>query len=283
MSQSILVTGATGKLGRLVVRKLLDLGEPVRAFTRRPEIAASLFGSRVEIAAGEFSDPDSLDRALTSIDRIVLLSPVGERLTHHQIAVIEAAERAAVRRIVKISGSNWTIDPPGQSISGAAHAQVEQRLSQSPIESVTLRPNAWMQVALQNHIARVQAGQPLSAPHRGARVSYIDARDISDVAVHQLLATRLDAAPLVLTGPRPVSIDEIAAFVEQSTGRSVAIDTEAPRPKLTSSFEERAVSEFVSLIGRGHAAPLTDTVPRVLGRPARTVEAFLSEQLGAAA
>ena len=283
MSQSILVTGATGRLGRLVVRKLLDLGEPVRAFTRRPEIAASLFGARVEIAAGEFSDAESLSRALTSIDRLVLLSPVGERLTHHQIAVIEAAERAGVRRIIKISGSNWTIDPPGHSISGAAHAEVERRLSQSPIESVTLRPNAWMQVSLQNHVARVKAGQPLRAPNRDARISYIDARDISDVAVNQLLAARLDATPLVLTGPRPVSIDEIAAFAERSVGRRVAIGGEPPRPNPAPSFEERAVAEFATLIGRGHAAPPTDTVSRVLGRPPRTVEAYLTEQLGVAA
>lgn len=267
----------------MVVRRLLDLGEPVRAFTRRPEVAASLFGSRVEIAAGEFADAESLNRALTSVNRIVLLSPVGEQLTHHQIAVIEAAERTGVRRIVKISGSNWTIDPPGHSISGAAHAEVERRLSESPIESVTLRPNAWMQVSLQNHVARVKAGEPLSAPNRAARISYIDARDISDVAVNQLLAVRLDTTPLVLTGPRPVSIDEIAVFAEQSIGRPVAISSESPRVIATPSFEERAVAEFATLIGRGQAATPTETVSRVLARPPRTVEAYLTEQLGPAA
>ena len=53
MPQSILVTGATGRLGRLVVKRLIDLGQPVRAFTRRPEIALSLFGEKIEVVATE--------------------------------------------------------------------------------------------------------------------------------------------------------------------------------------------------------------------------------------
>ena len=81
------------------------IGEPAGEVARAVEALAGLKGffdetgggelGTVEIAAGEFSDAESLNRALTSIDRIVLLSPVGEQLTRHQIAVVEAAERFA--------------------------------------------------------------------------------------------------------------------------------------------------------------------------------------------
>ncbi len=187
-SHSVLVTGATGKLGRIIVRGLLALGEPVRAFTRRPEVATSLFGKRVEIAEGDFHDRASLDRAFTSIDRVLLLAPISEALLAQQIAVIEAAQRNGVQRVVKISGSDWTIDPPGHSIAGAAHAEVERVLGASGLEWSSLRPNAWMQVSLPGHVANIKAGRALSSVYGDAAVGFIDARDIANVAIHQLLA-----------------------------------------------------------------------------------------------
>ncbi|MEK1869790.1 MAG: NAD(P)H-binding protein, partial [Ensifer adhaerens] len=124
----ILVTGATGKLGRLVVERLLARGQPVRVFTRRPETARALFGEAVQIAAGDFGDRAALDAAVRGVGRLLLLSPISTRLVTDQVAVADAAVAANVARIVKISGSDWTIEPPGNSISGEAHAAVERHL-----------------------------------------------------------------------------------------------------------------------------------------------------------
>jgi uncharacterized protein YbjT (DUF2867 family) len=284
MPQSILVTGATGRLGRLIVRRLIDLGQPVRAFTRRPEVALSIFGPNIEVAHGDFSEPDSLDHAFTSVDRILLLSPISDHLVRDQVAVIEAAERAGARRVVKISGSHWTIAPPGRSISGTAHAEVERYLAATDLESVAIRPNAWMQVSLPRHITSIKSGLPLSSAHGDAPVSYIDARDIADVAVHQLLARWVERTPLVITGSEALSIRDIAGLAARLAHRPVAVVPVGPRPLATAPiFEERAVSEFMTLIAEGRASELTDTVPRLLGRAPRTVEGFLSEHLEAVA
>ncbi len=289
-SRSTLVTGATGKLGRIIVRSLLSLGEPVRAFTRRPEIATSLFGKDIETAEGDFHDRASLDRAsldraFTSIDRVLLLSPIGEGLVAQQQAVIDAALRNGVQRVVKISGSDWTIEPGGRSISGAAHAEVERHIAQSGLEWSALRPNAWMQVSLPAHIANIKAGHALVSAYGDARVGFVDARDIANVAIHQLLADQIGNKPLVLTGSEALSIRDVARIATRLVHHPIAV-AEAPATSPGStplSFEQRAVREFMVLIREGLASQVTNTVPQLLGRAPRTVEAYLSEHLDVAA
>ena len=279
MLGSILVPGATGRLGRIVVRALLDQGQPVRALTRRPQVATSLFGQRLEIAEGDFAEPRSLDRALSSVDRILLLSPLSEWLIDHQVALVEAAERQGVRRVVKISGSSWTIESADRSIAGNAHRTVERRLVGGAIESVSIRPNAWTQASLPPQIARARSGQSIVTLCGDAAVSYVDARDIADVAIAQLLAEEISPDPLVLTGAEALDIRALADLLSVHVRRPVAWTSESPTRSWSLTFEQRTIAEFLALIGEGRAAPVTTTVERVLGRPPRSVADFLSEQL----
>jgi uncharacterized protein YbjT (DUF2867 family) len=282
--QPILVTGATGKLGRLVVERLVALGWPVRVFTRRPEAAHTLFGQTVQVAAGDFGDRTSLEAAVCGVGRLLLLSPISARLVTDQIAAADAAIAARVARIVKISGSDWTIEPPGNSISGAAHSAVERHLEGLPMETVSLRPNAWMQVSLANTIRHAITSSQLFAANLDAGIGYIDARDIADVAVHQLLADRLRDRTLNLTGPDVVPFRQIASLIAAALKRPVAALEKPPQsvPE-NGDFEHRAVAQFARLIAAGHAATTTDVVPMLLGRSPRTVTTFILEQIATAA
>lgn len=276
----ILVTGATGKLGRLIVTRLVQLQRPVRILTRRPDAAKDLFGDTVDVVAGDFDDAASLARATRGIGRLLLLSPIGDRLVGHQIAVAEAAAFAGCARIVKISGSDWTIKPPGNSIAGDAHSAVEQRLRELPIENVSLRPNAWMQVSLHNTIRQGLDGHQIAALNPSAGVGYIDARDIADVSVHQLLADRVAGDVLILTGSAVITPREIAALLSRLLGRPVGVVEKPALPAgEDADFEHRAVAQFVTLIAAGRAATTTNTVSDLLGRKPRTVEAFIAETL----
>ncbi|MFB9952399.1 NAD(P)H-binding protein [Rhizobium puerariae] len=280
----ILVTGATGRLGQIVVKRLIALDQPVRIFTRRPETARSLFGPAARIAVGEFADGASLAAAIRDAGRLLLLSPIGETLAADQIAVANAAAAAGLHRVVKISGSDWTIEPPGSSISGDAHAAVERHLRSLPVEHVSLRPNAWMQVSLANTIRQVLAGNPVAAANPDAGVGYIDARDIADVAVHELLADGIAGETLNLTGPDVVTPRQIAGLLSIALKRPVDV---AERPPAGASphgdFEQRAVAQFATLIAAGRAATTTDVVASLLGRAPRGVETFISEHLAAEA
>ncbi|MCZ7451230.1 NmrA family NAD(P)-binding protein [Agrobacterium rhizogenes] len=284
MAATILVTGATGKLGQRVVSRLLQKQERVRVLTRRREDALKLWSDRVEIAEGNFSDPASLKEASRGINAVFVLSPIGETLAVDQKAVIDAALSAGALRIVKISGSDWTIKNAARSISGAAHAEVEAYLARTGIAHTVLRPNAWMQVALEPVVAALRKGEDVPARFGNAAVSFIDADDIADVAVHALTADAALAGPLVLTGGEALTGLEIARIAARILHRSVGVSHDAVLafPPDIGVFEQKAIGEFGQLIREGLAASVTDTIDQITGRQPRGVESYLRTRLAAA-
>jgi len=285
MAATILVTGATGKLGRRVVSRLLQKEAEVRVLTRRRDDALKLWGDRVEIAEGNFSDPASLKEAARRIDRVFLLSPIGETLAADQGAVIDAALSAGVSRIVKISGSDWTIRNAARSISGAAHAEVERHLAESGIAHTVLRPNAWMQVALEPVVAALSKGEDVPSRFGNAAVSFIDADDIADVAVHALISSAPVSGTFVLTGGEALTALEIARIAARILHRPVGVSHNAApafSPHI-GAFEQKAIGEFGQLIRENLAASVNDIIQQTTGRLPRSVEDYLRARLAAAA
>lgn len=284
----VLVCGASGRLGQLLVPRLLARQARPRVFVRQAAIAQALWGDTVEVAQGRFEDAAALDQALVGIDRLFLLSPISPALAEQQLRVVEAARAAGVQHIVKLSGSDWTIDPPGRSLSGDAHGRIERGLQASGVSHVVLRPNAWMQVGLSRIAADLRSGDVLRSQHIGAGVSYIDARDIADVAVEALLNPELAQqrlgvpGPWVLTGSQALRPQKLAEIASRLLGRPITAAAPVAAPA-TDPFIAQVHGEFFALMRAGHAAAVTATVRQVLGRDARTVEGFLAEELGALA
>lgn len=284
MTATILVTGATGKLGQRVVSRLLQKEAKVRVLTRQREDALKLWGDRVDIAEGNFSDPASLKEASRGIGTVFLLSPIGETLAADQKAVIDAALSAGVSRIVKISGSDWTIANAARSISGAAHAEVEKHLIGSGIAHSVLRPNAWMQVALEPVVVALRKGEDVPARFGDAAVSFIDADDIADVAVHALTASVPVSGTFVLTGGEALTALEIARIAARILHLPVGISHNSGTafPPDIGVFEQKAIGEFGQLIREGLAASINDTVHQITGRLPRSVEDYLRARLATA-
>src|SRR3954469_24981827 len=99
----ILVTGATGTVGREVVRQLIAAGERPRMFVRNGTDPHSSTGDRVECVGGDLNRPETVEAALTGVDRVFLLTRQNSRQLDQERAVIDAAARAHVRRVVKLS------------------------------------------------------------------------------------------------------------------------------------------------------------------------------------
>jgi uncharacterized protein YbjT (DUF2867 family) len=276
-----LVIGGTGRLGKLVVNRLLNAREPVRVLTRRPDEAARCWGERVEITVGDLAAPASLSPALEDVGRVFLLSPIHHEMVAHQTAVIDVARTAGVGRIVKISGSDWTIANRSRSVAGEAHARIEAHLRDSGIAHTVIRPNAWMQVVLAPIAARIARGEGMLVRPTDAPVSFVDAEDIAEVSARTLLADAVITGPLVLTGEEALNSRDIAHLAARLLRRTIALkETDAPLlPPHLDVFERRAVGEFMSLIDEGHAAPVTRTIEQILGRQPRSVEQFLARQL----
>src|SRR5205814_10437535 len=169
----ILVTGATGRIGAELVRRLTTAGASIRALVHSPLKVSSLSAPQVEVMLGEFEDPASLDRAVAGVERVFLVSPPHPDQVRVQGNVVKAAQRSGVRHIVKISAlgasPDWPLAVPRW------HWQTEQQIEQAGVAFTHLRPNYFMQMILTLAPEVMQRGT-LSVPAGTGRVSMVDAR-----------------------------------------------------------------------------------------------------------
>lgn len=235
----ILVFGATGRVGGEVARVLAAKGEAVRCLVRDASRASALPNVGIEVVGGDLDDTQAIAAALGGVKRVFLMSPVGETMGARQCAVIDSAVVAGVDRIVKLSGSSWTIKAGRETATGAAHAAVEERLAKSGIAHVNLRPNAFMQGTLARLPGEIAQGDSFGLALGEAAVSFIDVRDIADVAVTALCAPSPGSAVRHLTGPRAWSGGQIAALASKLCGRMINYRAIAPAAALARARARR--------------------------------------------
>lgn len=213
----ILVTGATGKSGREIVKQLSEAGAGgVRALVRdqaKAQAFKSLSG--VELVEGDLSKPETLGRALEGIEHVLLNSSPAPDLIELQGNLIAAAKRAGVSHIVKFSAQGADANAPEGFLKW--HGQVEQRLAASGLAYTNLQPTVFMQEILNSW-----GGQrTISLPMKDAKVSAVDTRDIAAVAVKTLIEDGHAGKNYVITGPEALSFTEIAKKISAATGEEV--------------------------------------------------------------
>jgi uncharacterized protein YbjT (DUF2867 family) len=271
----ILVTGATGTVGRELVRLLARQGEPVRAMTRHPTKAALPAG--VDVIAGDFDDPHSLAAAATGIEALFLLDAPGPWIARHDRAMLAAARAAGVARVVKLSSMGT-----GELAStvGNWHLPGEEELRSGDGEWTVLRPSAFATNVL-NWAPMIRARQPIPNPNGNGTQGVVDPRDVAEVALRALTSDAHVGQVLTLTGPELLSVPDVAARLGELLGHAlttVEVPLDAYRQRLLTRgldpiFVESAVSGS-KLIAEGGYARLTDDVARVLGRPPCTFAAW---------
>jgi ergot alkaloid biosynthesis protein len=203
----ILVTGGTGKTGRRVVAELAARGLEARAAVRRPPPNGVRF---------DWSDPDTFDPALHDIGAIYLVAPTGNG---DPLAAMEPflqrALAAGVRRYVLLSASAL---PEGGPLMGQVHAF----LHHAAPEWVVLRPSWFMQnFSEQQHFPTIRDEGVIYTATGDGRVAFVHADDIAAVAVAALLGQAPCNQEYILTGPRALSYDEVAAIIAAAAGRPV--------------------------------------------------------------
>lgn len=273
----ILVTGATGRVGREVVRQLAAAKMPVRALVRSPERGDELAGSGVELAVGDLEDPVSLDRAFAGVRSIFLASRAEPKLAEREGNAIEAARRAGVQFIVKVSVSGGP-DAPTQI--GRWHWATEKRLAGSGIASTILRPSLYMQGAFLWLPDIAESGH-IHVPMGDGRASVVDARDVAAVAVRAIQSGGLPQPLYDVTGPAAVSFDEIAGAIFEAAGRPVVYVDVTPRQwkkeMLAAGVPAWLVEDMLYLYGayrEGYGGAVSTAVRDVTGRDPRTFAEF---------
>jgi uncharacterized protein YbjT (DUF2867 family) len=210
----ILVTGATGTVGRALLDELATSGEPVRAMTRRPA-TADLPGS-VEVVGGDLDDPASLEDALRDVDRVFAVStgPAGP-VQDRDLAV--AAAKAGASRIVKLSTLSVDDDRIDDPIT-RWHRAGEDAVRDSGVAWTFLRPTGFMSNAL-HWAGTIASHDTVYHPYGDGRVALIDPRDIAAVAATVLTRPGHDGRAYPLCGPEALGPADEVAILSEVLGR----------------------------------------------------------------
>jgi len=276
----ILVTGATGKSGREIVKQLSAAKASVRALVRDSGKAGDLAAlPHVEIFAGDFNQPDTLDAALAGVERALLLSSPAPEAVELQGNFIEAAGRAQTRpHLVKYSALGADANAPEGFFKW--HGQTEVQLAASGLSYTNLQPTMFMQEILNSWGGRGDIYLPMD----DARIAVVDIRDIAAVAVKTLTEDGHAGKSYPITGPESLSFHDIAEKISAAIGKRVNYVSISPgdfrKALLGMQMSERFVDALVQLydnLRAGGGAEVSPTVQVVAQKHPITFAEFAHE------
>jgi len=286
---TILVTGATGRIGRHLVDQLVTRGADVRALVRDPATANLPAG--IALAQGDMFDVDAMRGALSGVSTLFLLNAVTADEFTQALITLNLAREAGIERIVYLSviHSDLYVNVPHFAVKFA----VERMIEQMGLNATILRPAYFIQNDLS--IADVVTGHGVyPMPVGGKGLAMIDARDIAEIAAIELLRRERSESPLpldriTLVGPDTLTGSDIAAIWTGVLGRPIAYpgdDTAGFERTLRQvspdwmAFDMRLMAERFITDGMVPAPGDVDRLTALLGRPLRSYRDFAAETAG---
>jgi uncharacterized protein YbjT (DUF2867 family) len=261
----ILVFGAAGTIGDELISILSSEGVAAIAVTRAASPGRSLPGIRWTQA--DLAAPSSIEGLFSGVTSMFLLTGNHPDMARLQIAAIDAAARAHVEHVVKLSALGAS-DHSRLPI-GRAHYEAESALMASGMRWTMLRPHVFMQNLLGQARAIAHEGRIVGGSGDG-RIPFIDTRDIAAVAAVALTRPGHDGQKYILTGPEALSYFDIARILSGVIGRPVEYHDfyDEARDRNTLAAHQRA---------GGKTAMIHDTVRRILGREPRSFAEFAKD------
>lgn len=262
---AILVTGATGNVGRPLVSQLVDAGADVRAVTRDPDSADLPAQVQVVTSAAD---------GLAGASAVFLNSrALGDDLT----SLVRAARRAGITRLVALSAINADDDFSRQPsrFRGDRNKEVEQLAVDSGLEWVSLRPTVFVTNFVGMWAPQIAAGDVVSGPYATASTAPIAESDIAAVAARALLTDELVGQKIPLTGPQSLTNTELVEIIGRVLGRRLSYREvpaeEVRRHFVAANFPPEFADAYLALLAATVDTPalVTHDVEKILGRPAR--------------
>ena len=281
----ILVIGGRSKVGAALIGELLGRGERVRALVRAGEPAGHR-ATAAEVVTGDLADEGSLVTAMAGVEKVFLLSsPHPDAVGWHRNA-IDAARRTQVQLLVRSSILGADRESPAEFIS--AHTTCDRYLEDSGLPYVIVRPNLFLQNIPESTIPAIDASGTFYADAGEARISMVDTRDVAAVAALALTEPGHAGAHFDVTGPEALSYTDVAAKLTSVLGRRIsyvgASDDAVRQALLGAGLTTWFAGALVGLYQDyrrsgtgGYAAQVTETVERLTGRPARSLDDLLGE------
>lgn len=280
----ILVTGATGTVGRPLVHMLVGAGAKVRAVTRHRTIARQF--SRVDVVEADPSRPETLAPVLDGVTAL-FVNPraVGASVTE----LLTLAKSRGVRRVVTLSALNVDdeLEHQPSRFRGDRNKEVESAVVASGLTWVSLRASAFAFGSLLAWGSQIRAGDVVRGAYPRFAEAPIDERDLAEVGARALLTDELANRKLELTGPRSLTHEEMVTIIGEMINRPLRYQ-EIPQRAVAEGMAGHGLPEpFVAALmaryarGDGQSALVTNEVETILGRPARDYSAWVGDHAAA--
>ena len=287
MNNTIFVTGASGQLGRLVIKHLLAHGvthKRIIAGTRSPAKLADLAAAGIEVRKADFDAPEGLTEAFKGVGTALIISTdaldeADARLKQHRHAV-SSAVAAGVERLAYTSLPN----PDSSLLSFAPdHLETERTIKATGLPHVIFR-NGWYQENLLRSLpSALKSGQWHSAAE-GGRTSYVAREDIAEAIAAALVTSTSESRTYTLTGTEALSNEEIADLASRATGKPLAV-VHVTDEQLVAGLKAAGVpgvfiSLFVSIeaeVRAGNLSIVTDHLGSLIGRTPKRLADYLEE------
>ena len=285
---TLFISGAGGKLGRLVVEQLLARGYPgkIIAGTRNPE---DLKIDGVEARKADFSDVAGFTAALAGVDRLLLISTdaLGEARRAQHLNAVAAAKAAGVKRILYTSIPNP--DPGNPIVMAADHYPTEQAIKAAGIDYTILRTSWYAENLFGSLPQALKSGKWFTSAGNG-RISYVPRVDIARAAAGALISDVPGSRVLTITGTEAHTIREIAAIATEVTGKPIEVvdvtDADITAGMLAAGLPQ-PVAELLTTFEVGYRqgalSMVTNAVEELWGTKPQKLRDFLDDNKAALA
>jgi len=273
----ILLTGASGRVGRAAASALLNAGVPFRVLVRDPA-KLTVTDPRVEVVTGDLGDPQSVLRALEGIERALVVMGNHPDQAELERRFATSAQEAGVAHLVKISSMEASAE--ASAVLPRNHYETEQHIVATGVDWTFLRPNFYMQNMLM-YAEAIKSTGSFALPLAAAVTAMVDTQDVGDVAAAVLSGDGHAGQIYELTGPDLMTFHEVARRLGGVVDQSVCYREQTPEEFratlerfISSRWQLDAVCELFAEIAAGSLAYRTEAVSDLLGRPPTTIESF---------
>lgn len=271
MANTIFVSGATGNIGKEVVKQLIEKGIRVRAGVHSEQKAGILKEIGAEVVLIDLNNVKSIQTALEGVEKAFSLSPLVPNLAEQSANFVKAAKIAGVKYIVRSSGMG--ADSPQAITLGKWHREAEKAVESSGIPYTIVRPNSFMQnyVNFAGHTIKNQ--NAFYFPQGDGKISLIDVRDIAAVVSVLLTGSGHEGRAYNLTGAEAISNYKIAEILSEITGRTINyidVPVDAARQSVKNmgmpDVIVEALLELSAIIKAGYTSEVSPAVGQITGK-----------------
>lgn len=277
---TILVTGATGNIGKHLARQLAGMGQRTRVLVRDPS-RFEANGAALEIVQGDLNQPDTLEPAFRGVVKLFLLAP-GPDVPAQDAALVQAAQRGHLNHVVMLSSLGAEL---GGIAGGRPHMPGEQLLRDSGVPWTILHPSEFMTNTLW-WAESIRSKGAIFVPTGTGRIGFIDPADIAAVAAQVLTSLGHEGKTYRLTGPEALSTADIAEHLSTIVGKPIR-HIDVPEAAFREGMQTAGLPspliemqmEYCAAVKEGRVDIVTNDIEHLLGRLPRSYAAWAQDHI----